>query len=191
MSILSSLCLSPLISFDMNSQCAESKWDFPPLLLLFLLLPLERGWSYKIDQKWLVMTPCAFPKDKEGNNKSTHPWLLVLMMHFNEGVNNSASTCGWNGQARLRACWGQRLQRCRLVLSSSAEPAGPTVVIYLAFPAQGTDIPPPHTHPSTSLEKVKAYSPEAVAQRSTSSLGMRDEERMERGFLLIRYRLFA
>lgn len=100
MSILSSLCLSPLISFDMNSQCAESKWDFfSPLLLLFLHLPLERGWSYKIDQKWLVMTPCASPKDKEGNNKSTHPWLLVLMMHFNEGVNNSASTCGWNGQA--------------------------------------------------------------------------------------------
>lgn len=84
MSILSSLCLSPLISFYMNSQSTESKLDFfsPPRL------SLEHGWSYKIDQKWLLMTPVFYSRNREkmATLKSLLPPSL-LIVHFNERWN--------------------------------------------------------------------------------------------------------
>lgn len=71
---------------------------------------------------------------------------------------------------------GQRFHRCRLVLSSSAAPADKLFIgLDLALPAQG---------PLYLTGKVKAYSPEATPQRSTSSLGARDggEKRRETRF---------
>ena len=83
-------------------------------------------------------------------------------------MNNSASTCGCNGKAHLRACSGFLRKDNAAAAPGAAvccSTSGQTGVIYPAFPAQG---------PRYLTGKVKAHSPEAIPERSTSSLGTRD-----------------
>lgn len=70
MSILSSLCLSPLISFNVNPQCTESKWDF-------FFLSSSRAWL--IIQNLPEMTPND-PCVLLGGEKNRIPQNTLLAM---------------------------------------------------------------------------------------------------------------
>lgn len=150
-------------------------------------LPSSFG-TWLIIQKWLEIArndPCVLPKDKEENNQSTDPWLLVLIMHFNEGWIIELPLVGVRERricVRVRAFWERTkvaaVPACVVVFCSTS---GQTDVIYLAFPTQ---------EPLYLTGKVKAHSPEAIPQRSSGSLGMRDggEKRMKTRFCSSSYR---
>lgn len=156
--------------------------------IFFFFLPLERGWSYKIYQKWLLMTPVFYSGgEKKIEYPKTHFWLWLLIMHFNEGwiiqralvdvmaqctdavdiftetwpsACVSESVFFWDGPCER----GQRFQQCRH--------AG----VCCCFHGQQLWFIL-HSHcwgPLYLTGKVKAYSLEAILQRSTRSLGMRN-----------------
>ncbi len=151
----------------------------------FFCLSLEHGWSYKIDQKWLLMTPVFTQTKKKIKYPKTHSWLSLLIVHFNEG---------WIIQDALVDIIAQRIDAVDVFME--ARPSAccvffgdkedfrekgqsaymPVCVVVCRINRQQLwfILYSQCRGPLYLTGKVKAYSLEAVPQRSTCSLGMRN-----------------